>query len=139
MDEQSIINGTRKLYLRVIDTMNCPMDIIFLDEAGFNNFQAPNYGWAPKGSGAIHIKHPEKSGNITLLLAVSHCFGVICYQFMDKHLNQATFIYFLQELKRIMTYKMRYKKQPYAIFLDNLGAHKTKNVYCFYYYYLLIF
>lgn len=59
--------------------MSKGLDIIFLDEAGFDNFQAMNYGWAPRGSGAIEIKYPEKSGNITLLLAVSYKLGVVCY------------------------------------------------------------
>ena len=48
------------------------MDIVFLDEAGFDNFQVPNYGWAFRGSGPIHIQYPEKSGNITLVMAISY-------------------------------------------------------------------
>ena len=56
------------------------------------------HGFAPIGSGPIMIKEPLKSGNITLLLAISSRYGVVCYQLMDQHLNQATFIYFLKEI-----------------------------------------
>ena len=72
---------------RVIELLQRPSDIVFLDECGFDNFQTLSSGWAPRGSGTINIKHPFKSGNITLVLAVSYHFGVICYQFMDRHLN----------------------------------------------------
>jgi len=44
-------------------------------------------GWSMKGTGYIEIKEPYKSGNISLILAVSYNYGVLCYQFMSKHLN----------------------------------------------------
>ena len=40
-----------------------------------------------KGTGYIEIKEAHKSGNITLVLAISFNYGVLCYQFMSKHLH----------------------------------------------------
>ena len=48
---------------------------------------AASKGWSTKGTGPITIKEPKKSGNITLVLALSYNYGLICYQIMDKHLN----------------------------------------------------
>ena len=62
------------------------------------------------------------------MLAVSYNYGTICYQFMSKHLNQASFIYFLQCLKRIMLKRMGSSTHKYVLFMDNLTAYKTKNV-----------
>lgn len=44
---------TNKLFWRVIQILYQPSDIVFLDEAGFDNFQTLSTGWAPKGSGPI--------------------------------------------------------------------------------------
>ena len=63
------------------------MDIVFLDESGFDNFYALLRGFALKGTGPIIINEPIKLGNITLVLAISYHLGVICYQFLDRHLN----------------------------------------------------
>ena len=38
IDEQCLINGTQKLLLRVLSILSKYMDIVFLDEAGFDNF-----------------------------------------------------------------------------------------------------
>ena len=70
-----------------MEIMNRPMDIVFLDETGFDNFQALSRGYALKGTGPIVINQPIRSGNITLVLAISYHLGVIGYQFMDRHLN----------------------------------------------------
>ena len=55
------------------------MDIVFLDECGFDNFLTNSKGWKLKGTGPIIIKEAKKSGNITLLLAISLRLGVVCY------------------------------------------------------------
>ena len=55
------------------------MDIVFLDECGFVNFLTISKGWKLKGIGPIIIKEAKKSGNITLLLAISLRLGVVCY------------------------------------------------------------
>ena len=70
---------TNKLFWRIIEVLQRPSDIVFLDECGFDNFQTLSTGWAPRESGPIDIKKPHKSGNITLILAVSFHYGVICY------------------------------------------------------------
>jgi len=38
IDEQCLINGTQKLLLRVLGILSSDKDIVFLDEAGFDNF-----------------------------------------------------------------------------------------------------
>ena len=45
-----------KLFLRMLEILNQPLDILFIDEAGFDNFQSLSRGWAPKGFGSIEIK-----------------------------------------------------------------------------------
>jgi hypothetical protein len=42
--------------LRILENLNNKSDIIFLDETGFNNYQIPLSGWAPRGSGPIKIE-----------------------------------------------------------------------------------
>ena len=59
--------------------MNRPMDIVFIDETGIDNFQSLSTGYALKGTGPIVINEPIKSGNITLVLAISFHLGVISY------------------------------------------------------------
>ena len=70
---------THKLYYRIIEILQRPMDIIFLDESGFDNFQALSRGYSLKGTGPIIIDQPIRSGNLTLILAISYHFGVIAY------------------------------------------------------------
>ena len=53
-------------------------DIVFLDECGFDNFYTNARGWKLKGTGPIILKEAKKSGNITLLLAISLRLGVVC-------------------------------------------------------------
>lgn len=74
-----IMIDTHKLYFRIIEILQRPMDIIFLDESGFDNFQALSKGYSLKGTGPIVIDQAVKSGNITLILAISYHFGVITY------------------------------------------------------------
>ena len=67
--------------------LNRPIDIVYIDESGFDNFQALSKGYALKGTGPIIIEEAVRSKNLTLILAVSFNYGVICYQFLDKHVN----------------------------------------------------
>jgi hypothetical protein len=90
---------TKKLYLRLIDLMKTPSDIIFIDETGFNNHMVPKNGWKFKGTGPIGIESMSKSGNVTLIMAVSFYHGIIAYQASDRHVNQATFLEFLKKVK----------------------------------------
>ena len=55
------------------------MDIVFIDETGIDNFQSLSTGYALKGTGPIVINEAIKSGNITLVLAISFHLGVISY------------------------------------------------------------
>ena len=42
----------------MIELLQRPSDIVFLDGCGFDNFQTLSSGWVPRGSGTINIKHP---------------------------------------------------------------------------------
>ena len=67
------------MFWRLIEILQRPSDIVFLDECGFDNFQTLSKGWAPRGQGPINIKEPFKSGNISMILAMSYHLGIICY------------------------------------------------------------
>ena len=108
--------------------MNVPCDIIFLDETGFSNFLTKSKGWAPRGSGYIKFEEIHKSKSQTLVLAVSYYYGVIAYQILENGLNQASFLYFLANLKTIYESQFLKNDHKYSIYMENLKAHKTKNV-----------
>jgi hypothetical protein len=89
---------------------------------------APKNGWKFKGTGPVAIESMSNSGNITLIMAVSYYHGIIAYQASDRHVNQATFLEFLKKVKEIYERHFSCHGKKYAIFLDNLGCHKTKMV-----------
>ena len=88
----------------------------------------PKNGWKFKGTGPIGVESMSNSGNITLILAVSFYHGIIAYQASDRHVNQATFLEFLKKVKQIYERQFSCHGDKFAIFLDNLGSHKTKMV-----------
>ena len=45
----------KKLFLRVLENMNVPLDMIFIDETGFNAQQIQHFGWATHGTGPIRV------------------------------------------------------------------------------------
>ena len=85
--EQESIILTKKLFLRIIDLLHTPSDIISIDETGFNNFLSRKYGWAPIGENKIELEELDRTRNTTVVVAVSKYYGLISYQILENPVN----------------------------------------------------
>ena len=98
------------------------ISIIYCDESSIintnNNFRA----WIkPKENFYVDIT-PKTRYN--LIMAINEM-GVLYYDINSENTNEKIFINFIQNLKQILNKKnIKY----YAIFMDNLSVHKTKNL-----------
>jgi hypothetical protein len=95
--------------------------VVYLDETMFTFSTFKAKGWAHRKE---RIKVNDSDLRVTtlaLIAAISEDGGLIDYVIHPKSINTEVFIAFIKQLSQ------KLEGQDYALFLDNLAVHKTKD------------
>ena len=106
-------DGARE-YLAALD--GAP-EKLAIDETCIYFEEAPRYGYSRKGERCVHMrKQPQRTGKVTLIMAISESRGVVAYKVVKGSVNASVFASFVDSIDA--------RRGSVAI-LDNVSFHKT--------------
>lgn len=93
-------------------------ELIFIDEAGINLWMRRSRGRARRGERAVRVVGGRRSGNFTMVFAVSHTRGLIHHDLFQGGMTAARFITFLESLPFVGG------ERSVTLIFDNASAHR---------------
>ena len=95
--------------------------VVFVDECYFTNLTLLTHAYALKGSNIQVESKQLKSGNLSLLAAVSMQFGLEAYLLFNNRIDSTMFLQLVPEIKSKFG-------GNFALFMDNASYHKSEIV-----------
>jgi len=119
----STIKKRKEVALELLRYIKAGVEVIYLDETGFNQSQIPFYGYSKKGE-RCEINSKPKTANLTVISAITKE-KVLGYQMFKGGVNADDFGGFLMSL--IHNYPdILMRRSKYVFFLDNAPIHRAK-------------
>lgn len=101
-------------------------NIIYCDESSLQTFNNHLKIWTDTKEDFISKLAPKKRFNLIMAINENE---VVHYKINKENTDKTTFLDFIKELHKILNEK---KIKPFAIILDNLSCHKTKELLDYY-------
>lgn len=103
--------------------MKKDVEIIFIDETGFNQSLTHTYGYSKIGERCV-IETAARTTNITVLAAITKG-RILCYQLLEGSSRANEFGAFLSNLIRRVP-DIKENLSQYVFFMDNSKTHSTR-------------
>ena len=96
--------------------------MIYLDEINFTKRSLKLREWSGKNSNLAVDQKEVYVGYRSVIASMTEEKGISLIMIYEQAINNADFVYFLKKLR------VRFGKQPIALFMDRLPVHKSKEV-----------
>lgn len=115
----------RSLFLRMrsllVQMQESKTQVVYLDETMFTFSTFRSKGWAHNRD-RIRINESDlKVQTLAVIAAISEDGGLIDFYIHPKSINSESFVAFIEQISR------KLGGSDFALFLDNLSVHKTKD------------